>query len=110
MKIKNLYDLSDVNDFKEEIIEVLKNTHNIENLQIERILSQGHTTPINKWYEQDTEELVFLLKGDATIEFENNELVYLKEGDYLLIPKYKKHKVVKTSIEPACIWLAIHYK
>lgn len=79
------------------------------NLKIERIVSNGQTTPEGKWYEQATAEWVVLLQGNAELTYENGEQTQLKAGDYLLIPAMKKHRVSYTSTEPPCIWLAIHF-
>jgi len=32
----------------------------------------------------------------------------LVSGDYLFIPAHTPHRVVETSAEPQCIWLAVH--
>jgi cupin 2 domain-containing protein len=47
------------------------------------------------------------LQGNARIEFLNSETISLKNGDYLFIPAHKKHRVMYTSAEPLCIWLAV---
>ncbi|MBW6489829.1 MAG: cupin domain-containing protein [Lentimicrobium sp.] len=77
-------------------------------IRIEKIISSGHTTPKGKWYDQDEDEWVILVQGQATILFFDNEEVNLKAGNYLLIPKHRKHRVTHTSDSPPCIWLAIH--
>jgi cupin 2 domain-containing protein len=77
---------------------------------LERIISKGHSTPENQWLESKKEEWVILLKGKARILFQNGVKVKLNEGDYILIPKNTKHKVIYTSKKPECFWLAIHYK
>ena len=78
-----------------------------KNIQIERIISKGQTTPSGKWYDQTTDEWVILLQGEAELSYDDTR-VKLKAGDYLLIPAHKKHRVEYTSIEPVCIWLAVH--
>ncbi|MEP7146937.1 MAG: cupin domain-containing protein [bacterium] len=80
-----------------------------ENLTVERIISTGQVTPNSQWLEQDKNEWVLLLQGESELVFVDGERWELKKGDYLLIPKNKKHKVSSTSIEPPCIWLAIYY-
>ena len=79
------------------------------NLKIERIISYGHTSPKNGWYESTLNEWVILLEGEAILTFENNETVMLKVGDYLNIPALKKHKVFWTTPNSKTVWLAIHY-
>lgn len=81
-----------------------------KNFFVERIISKGHTTPEKEWLESRKEEWVILLKGKAGLLFQNGDNVKMKEGDYILIPKNTKHKVIYTSKRPGCIWLAIHFK
>ena len=79
-----------------------------KNIQIERIISTGQTTPSGQWYDQTTDEWVILLQGEAELSYADDTRIKLKAGDYLLIPAHTKHRVEYTSIEPACIWLAVH--
>jgi cupin 2 domain-containing protein len=78
-------------------------------VKIERIISKGHTSPKSGWYDQEENEWVLLVKGEALLEFEN-EKVHLKEGDYINIPPYTKHKVAWTEPNQETIWLAVFYK
>ncbi|MEO8208973.1 MAG: cupin domain-containing protein [bacterium] len=80
-----------------------------ENLSIERIISTGQKTPDDQWLEQDKNEWVLLLQGGSEMLFEDDRKIKLNPGDYFFIPKNTKHKVLKTSTEPPCIWLAVHY-
>ncbi|MEO8666542.1 MAG: cupin domain-containing protein, partial [Ignavibacteria bacterium] len=80
-----------------------------ENLTVERIISTGHATPDGQWLEDDRNEWVILLQGEAQLVFEEGKTHTLRTGDYISIPKNKKHKVSKTSIDPPCIWLAIYH-
>lgn len=80
-----------------------------ENVKIERIISKGHKSPEDGWYDQDHHEWVIVLKGNASLSFENEEVVDLGQGDYLNIPAHKKHRVTTTSTTTETIWLAIHY-
>ena len=75
---------------------------------IERIVSRGQITPEAEWYNQEKDEWVILLTGEARILFENSGEIALKPGDYLLIPARERHRVTYTSKSPECIWLAIH--
>ena len=79
-----------------------------KNIQIERIVSTGQTTTSGQWYDQELDEWVILLQGEAELSYVDNTKIKLKTGDYLLIPAHTKHRVEYTSIEPACIWLAVH--
>jgi cupin 2 domain-containing protein len=79
-----------------------------KNIQIERIISTGQTTRSGQWYDQTTDEWVILLQGEAELSYVDASRIKLKAGDYLLIPAHTKHRVEYTSVEPACIWLAVH--
>lgn len=79
------------------------------NVSIERIISTGQKTPDGQWLEQDKNEWVLLLQGESEMQFEGDRKVILKSGDYFFIPKNTRHKVLRTSIEPYCIWLAVHF-
>ncbi|MEI6331313.1 MAG: cupin domain-containing protein [Pseudanabaena sp. ELA645] len=79
-----------------------------KNIQIEHIVSTGQTTTSGQWYDQELDEWVILLQGEAELSYVDNMKIKLKAGDYLLIPAHTKHRVEYTSIEPACIWLAVH--
>lgn len=83
-----------------------------DNILIEKIISKGQITPENQWLEQDKDEWVILLQGEAEISFENPEKkvnISLKSGDHLFIQKNQRHRVEKTSANPECIWLAVHF-
>ena len=93
-------------DLGEEIYERLVQRNNVK---VERIISMGHKSPDTGWYDQEQDEWVLLLKGNASISFDNEVVVNLEEGDYLNIPAHKKHKVLSTSPVTETIWLAIFY-
>jgi len=77
--------------------------------RVERIMSAGHTSPAEGWYEQNENETVVLLKGHAVLEFENDRKVEMNVGDMLTIQQYEKHKVAYTSKNPECVWLAVFW-
>lgn len=79
-----------------------------QNLRIERIISTGHTTPAGEWYDQEQDEWVILLQGEAKLVYADGTDCYLKPGDHLLIPAHRRHRVDYTSTQPPCIWLAVH--
>ena len=105
MESDNLYKYIPDN-LDEEIFELLVQG---ENVKIERIISNGHTSPATGWYDQAQNEWVLVLKGNASISFEDGQVVDLEEGDYLNILPHQKHRVIKTSTTTETIWLAIHY-
>ena len=76
---------------------------------IERIVSNGQATPEAQWYDQTQHEWVMLLKGEATLEFEQGEPVTLTPGDYLTIVPHQKHRVASTSNSSETLWLAVFY-
>ena len=77
-------------------------------IRIERIVSKGHNSAENTWYDQEQSEWVMLLQGQARLSFLDADSVELNPGDYLLLPAHCKHRVDWTSKDPECIWLAIH--
>ncbi|UCB56083.1 MAG: cupin domain-containing protein [Thiotrichales bacterium] len=93
-------------DLDEEVFELLTEHQNV---RIERIISSGHKSPENHWYDQEQNEWVLVLKGEACIGFENDVDLNLGEGDHINIPAHTKHRVVSTSLETETIWLAVFY-
>ncbi len=108
MKItkKNIFQLQPDECHQEK--ELFQTISDNENIRIEKIISNGQTTPEGFWYNQDRDEWVILLQGEAKLKFENDTIIKMKKGDYLLIPAHCRHRVVRTSKQPHCIWLAIH--
>lgn len=104
MQKQNLY--SNITKSKDEIFEALLKD---KNLKLERIISTGQATPEGEWYDQEQNEWVVLLQGSAELRFENNEIIKLEPGDYVLLPSHCKHRVEKTSETETTIWLALHY-
>eukprot|EP01041_Mallomonas_annulata_P006146 gene6146-12451_t len=62
-------------------------------LRIFRIISTGQTTSRDDWYDQDDNEWVLLIQGNATLLFENGE----------------ENIVLSISENPPAVWLAIHH-
>lgn len=75
---------------------------------VERIISAGQSSPPGFWYDQDRDELVVLLQGEAELAWPDGRIRQMKRGDWLLIPAHERHRVERTSSNPPCIWLAIH--
>ncbi|ADZ92646.1 cupin domain-containing protein [Marinomonas mediterranea] len=90
----------------DEIFEDILSTGNI---RIERIVSDGHSSPDVGWYDQSEHEWVLVLKGQGVIEFEAGRICTLSEGDFINIEAGTKHKVLSTSPDEVTIWLAIFY-
>ncbi len=80
-------------------------------LRIERIVSRGHCSPQDFWYDQDEHEWVLLLSGEAKLRFQSErETLHLRPGQYLHIPAHVRHRVEWTSADKDSIWLAIFYR
>lgn len=78
-------------------------------VRIERIVSHGHTSPANEWYDQDEDEWVLVLKGSGKILFEDGREFLLGAGDYLHILAHQKHRVTWTDPVAVTIWLAVFF-
>jgi cupin 2 domain-containing protein len=76
-------------------------------LRIERIVSQGQTSPEGFWYDQPEDEVVFLLQGAAQLQLAGEAVIALKPGDGLWIPAHRLHRVVWTDPTQATVWLAL---
>ena len=100
--------LSDLpEDIPEELFQTLvQNAH----VRIERILSHGHTSPQDFWYDQAQNEWVLLLEGHARIRFEDDRVMELRRGDFVNIPAHVKHRVEYTHEDEPTVWLAVFYK
>lgn len=79
-------------------------------VRIERIVSTGHTSPQDFWYDQDEHEWVIVLKGQAKLQFDQDHSVLLRCGDYLNIPAHRRHRVEWTSETEPTVWLAVFYR
>ena len=90
----------------EELFECLVDTPNV---RIERIVSRGHCSPQEGWYEQAKNEWVLLVQGAAHLEFEGRDSVRMAAGDWLNIPAGQRHRVRWTEPEADTIWLGVHY-
>ncbi len=82
--------------------------------RIERIVSYGQASPPGFWYEQDWDEWVLLLAGEARLGFEDAAAgrcwqMNLCIGDYVLIAKGQRHRVELTAENMPTIWLAVHF-
>ena len=77
-------------------------------LRIERIVSQGHTTPADRPYQQAEDEWVMVVEGAARLWLEGTGEVELGRGDHLLIPAGVRHRVTWTAPSGPTVWLAVH--
>jgi cupin 2 domain-containing protein len=77
-------------------------------VRIERIISHGHASPADFWYDQPQHEWVIVLKGAARLQFEDG-MVEMKPGDFINIPAFKKHRVDWTTPDEPTVWLGVRY-
>ena len=105
-RMNNLFD-SIPQDLREELTDVLVRG---EHVRVERIVSQGHASPDDFWYDQHEHEWVIVLSGQAKllIEGDSNELL-LRPGDHINIPAHRKHRVAWTTPAEPTVWLAVFY-
>ncbi len=77
-------------------------------VRIERIVSHGSRSPVGFWYDQDDDEWVLLVAGQAALEFEGQpEQCRVQRGDWIFIPAHRRHRVAWTSPTEDTIWLAV---
>ena len=105
VKIENIFELPEGESLEREFFEDIIRK---PGLLIERIISSGQVTPADEWYNQGRDELVLLISGEAVLKFDDDTQIGLIAGDYLLIPAHCRHRVEQTSVNPPCVWLAIH--
>lgn len=90
----------------EELAETLLHSSQV---RVERIVSRGHFSPPDFWYDQVEHEFVVLLSGAARLRFET-AAVELKPGDWIVIPAHQKHRVDWTPPGEQTVWLAVFYQ
>ncbi len=101
-------------NFFENIPEVLpeelfQQVLNRSNVKIERIVSRGHRSPENFWYDQDWDEWVLVLRGRAAVQIQGQPAAtVLEPGDHLFLAAHIRHRVAWTDDHNDTIWLAVH--
>jgi cupin 2 domain-containing protein len=80
-----------------------------QGVRIERIVSRGHSSPIDFWYDQDESEFVLVVQGHARIELAGQGELDLRAGDYIELPAHVKHRVTWTDPQQDTVWLAVFY-
>lgn len=88
-----------------ELVQILVRAADV---RIERIVSLGHASAADFWYDQPQAEWVIVLKGAARLQFEDR-MVEMKPGDFVNIPAFRKHRVDWTTPDEPTVWLAVHY-
>lgn len=91
----------------DEITDILAKGRNV---RIERIVSNGHSSPPGFWYDQDQCEWVAILQGRARLQFEDESVPQtLAPGDHVLIAAHRRHRVEWTSPDEPTIWVAVYF-
>lgn len=77
-------------------------------LRLERIVSRGHTSPEDYWYDQEEDEWVMLIQGRARLRIEGETTDReLSPGDHLMLPARCRHRVTWTDPDEDTVWLAL---
>jgi len=89
-----------------EVFEILFRT---EAVRIERIVSQGQSSPEGFWYDQPHTEWIVVLQGNPKLRIEGETAPRdLRSGESLLISPHVRHRVEWTSPDEPTVWLAVH--
>jgi cupin 2 domain-containing protein len=105
--VLNLLDVSGVSmNMPDELVQTIAAGKNV---RVERIVSVGHASPKDFWYNQRQAEWVMLLAGAAELEFADGNISALVPGDSLLIPAHQRHRVKSTAAGKPTIWLAVFF-
>jgi cupin 2 domain-containing protein len=101
---KNLFELVSPEASRESVEELL----GAKDARIERIVSRGHSSPPDFWYDQSENEWVIVLSGRARLQFEDDtNPLDLGPGDYINIPAHTRHRVTWTDPDQDTVWLAV---
>lgn len=77
--------------------------------RLERIVSHGHRSPPDFWYDQPDDEWVVLLSGSARLAIQGEAVPHeLGPGDWILLPAHRRHRVEWTDPGRPTVWLALH--
>jgi cupin 2 domain-containing protein len=103
--VTNLFDDLPHQADQELVTELLRR----KGARIERIVSTGQSTPVDKPYIEDYDEWVLLVSGSASLWVEGEGERPLQPGDYVLIPSHCAHRVTWTPKSEPTVWLAVHF-
>ena len=90
-------------------VELFSELFSGKSVRIERIVSTGQFTPVDKPYDQEQDEWVLLVAGSAGLWIEGEGERDLRPGDYVLIPPHSLHRVTWTAKDEPTVWLAVHF-
>jgi len=102
--VKNIFDDLPPH-LPKELVQILVRAADV---RIERIISHGHSSPTDFWYDQPQHEWVIVLKGAARLQFEDG-MVEMKPGDFINIQASKKHRVDWTTPDEPTVWLGVRH-
>jgi cupin 2 domain-containing protein len=105
MQLHNIFECLPEN-LDKETVDLLATS---DGIRIERIVSRGHASPAEGWYDQAHDEWVMVLRGAAILEVLNADDLHLTAGSHVNIPAHTRHKVKWTDPDCETIWLAVHY-
>lgn len=104
---KSLFNDIPVTAIPAELIHTLTESSSV---RIERIVSDGQSTPAGEWYDQAWHEWVLLVSGEARLLFDDGTTpVTMKPGDHILIQAHCRHRVEYTATDQKTIWVAVHF-
>jgi cupin 2 domain-containing protein len=103
--VTNLFDDLPRQADQELVTELLRR----KGARIERIVSTGQSTPVDKPYIQDYDEWVLLVSGSAGLWVEGEGERELQPGDHFLIPSRRAHRVTWTPKGEPTVWLAVQF-
>lgn len=102
--VNNIFD--DIpRNLPQEVVQTLIRENDV---RIERIISHGHASASDFWYNQPQHEWVILLQGAARLQFEDC-MVEMKPGDFIHIAAFVKHRVDWTTPDEPTVWLGVRY-
>jgi len=95
----------------EELVKTIYSNDSNSSIRIERIVSAGQVSSEGFWYDQDEDEWVLLISGEARLAYDDGSAdIFLKAGDYIMIPAHRRHRVEYTSAAPPCVWVCVFIK
>ena len=101
----NIFDDLPTSHLPDELTQMLLQANNV---RIERIVSCGHSSASDFWYDQAEHEWVIVLRGEARLQFEDH-VTEMKTGDFIHIEAHQKHRVAWTAPDEPTVWLALFY-
>lgn len=106
IRAKNVFSGTSKSSKEEQLEQILSSSE----VRIEIILSpRGYSAPSGEWFDQNENEFVIVLKGEAELLFEDgNQKVKMKRGDYINIPAHVRHCVER--VQHDTYWLEVFYK